>query len=62
MRDPVMRVRCPKDTDPEREHEHLALDVRLPLLAEALGLILAGFPSCPCGAELVMRAGSRDDG
>jgi len=39
-----MRLRCPKDTDPERRAFHAAYDVRLPLTIDA------------CGAEMVAVA------
>lgn len=57
MRDPVMRLRCPNDTDPAREVRHLAFDVRLPVDVS----VLASFThatrrlKCACGAPLVIR-------
>lgn len=57
MRDPVMRLRCPNDTDPAREARHLAMDVRFPVDV----FVLASFTratrglKCACGTALVIR-------
>lgn len=47
-----MRLRCPKDTDPERRAFHAAYDVRLPLTIDALVAVTKGVSKCACGAEM----------
>lgn len=48
----TMRLRCPKDTDPERRAFHAAYDVRLPLTIDALVAVTKGVSKCACGAEM----------
>jgi hypothetical protein len=50
----VMRIRCPKDTDPARRSLHVAYDVRLPLDITALNAVVKGIRKCACGAALVL--------
>jgi hypothetical protein len=49
----LLRVRCPRDTDPAHESLHVAMDVRLPLDVRALGAFTKGL-RCPCGASGVL--------
>ena len=55
----IMRLRCPKDTDPLRRALHVAYDVRLPLDLTALNAVVKSIRKCACGAEMVM-AGEGD--
>lgn len=59
MVEPFLRLRCPKDTDPAHEAEHLAFDVRLPLRASLAGAFLqdAARCKCFCGAAMVLPLG-----
>jgi hypothetical protein len=53
--DPV-RIRCPRDTNPARHGDHLAVDVRLPV---PIGSYLTKLSQmrCPCGAPMVVVTG-----
>lgn len=59
----TMRLRCPGELEARRAgravaaHEHLAMDVRLPLSVDALGIVLGALTAtetCPCGRRIVI--------
>lgn len=56
----VMRLRCPKDTDPTRRADHVAYDVRLPLGLRALGKVTRSLSACACGSKLIITTDLED--
>lgn len=56
----IMRLRCPKDTDPARRSLHVAYDVRLPLDITALNRVVKDLRRCACKAEMVICTDPED--
>ncbi|HSN27954.1 MAG TPA: hypothetical protein VLT45_16810 [Kofleriaceae bacterium] len=56
-----MHLRCPKDA-PGVKHEHLAVDVRLPLAIDALAQVTTALTKCPCGAAMVLATDTKEAG
>jgi hypothetical protein len=48
-------VECPKDTDPAKAGDHVAIELRAPVGVKPLAALGKAFKRCTCGAELMLR-------
>lgn len=56
--EPVLRLRCPRDVDPDQSDLHIAVEVRLPLTFDAFAFVGMRLSMCSCGAQMVTAAAS----
>lgn len=57
----VLRLRCPKDVDPDQRHRHVAGDFRLPMTVDVFAFVGTSLSTCPCGERMVVAGGPGDE-
>lgn len=48
-------IECPRDTDPAKADDHIAVEVRAPVEIGAIAKLSKAIKRCTCGAELEVR-------